>query len=107
MLEFVCAQAPYSLRGMLVGLVFLAVQFGRLLGSATYHSWKIVYQKINVNNPTCNVWFYLFTTTASVLVSVVWCIVARWYKNRERDEPDRGRIYVENYYDHYCTLENP
>ncbi len=47
------------------------------------------------------------TTTTLTLVSVVCFIVARWYKNRERDEPDRGRINVENYYDHYCTLENP
>ncbi len=106
-LEFVCAQAPYNLRGMLVGLVFLAVLFGVPLGWGTYYTWEIVFQKINVNSPSCNVWFYLFTTTALMLVSVVWCIVARWYKNRERDEPDRGRIYVENYYDHYCTLENP
>ncbi len=106
-LEFVCAQAPYSLRGMLVGLVFLAYLFGALLGTGTYFCWQIVYQKIDANDPSCNIWFYLFTTAALILVSVAWCVVSRWYKNRERDEPDRGRVYVENYYDHYCTLENP
>ncbi len=36
MLEFVCAQALYSLRGMLVGLVFLTVLFGGLLAAGTY-----------------------------------------------------------------------
>ncbi len=107
MLEFVCAQAPYSLRGMLVGLVFLTVLFGGLLAAGTYYSWEAVYQEINANSPTCNIWFYLFTTTVLTLASVIWCAVAKWYKNRERDEPDRGRIYVENYYDHYCTLESP
>ncbi len=68
--EFVCAQAPYSLRGMLVGLVFLAVLTSIPLGSGISALWMTVYN--NKHDPNCNVWFYLFTTVTLALGSVVW-----------------------------------
>ncbi len=90
---------------MLVGLVFLAVLTSIPLGSGISALWMTVYN--DKQDPSCNVWFYLFTTVTLALGSVVWYIVGRWYKNREMDQPDRGRLFVENYYDYYCTLGSP
>ncbi len=100
MLEFVCAQAPYNLRGLLVGLVHSALLLSIPLGFAIYLIWKTGYQHSETSSPSCGVWFYLFTTITATLSCVLWCAVAKWYKRRERDEPEMCHIFAENYYDH-------
>ncbi len=96
MLEFVCAQAPYNLRGLLVGLVHSALVLSSI-GLVIYHIWKTGYQHSEASNSS---WFYLFTTITATLSCVLWCAVAKWYKRRERDEPEMCYIFAENYYDH-------
>ncbi len=107
LLEFVCAQAPYAQKGLLLGLVYsaLIVSFG--LGELFYKGWEIGYQRAGSTSAICGVWFYLFVTITAILVCLMWCCLAKWYKKRQRDEPDRAREYVENYYDHYCSLGSP
>ncbi len=106
-LEFVCAQSPYNLRGLLIGMVYSVILSSVPLGAGIYAIWKMRYQEEGGKNPNCNIWFYLFTTVATTLAFALWCAVAKWYKKRERDEPDRQGIFVENYYDYYCTLGSP
>ena len=105
-MEFVCAQSPYNLRGLLLGLVWSVFLGSASLGFGVYMAWRIGYQKEGANSPSCSVWFYLFTTVATTLGCVVWCVMAKRYKKRERDEPERYRIFIEDYYDRYCRLEN-
>ncbi len=95
-LEFVCAQAPYDLRGLLVGLVHSAVLSSLLLGIVI----DVSNEYIGSSDSSCGVWFYLFTTITTILGCILWCAVAKWYKKRERDEPEMCRIFAENYYDH-------
>ncbi len=100
MLEFVCAQAPYNLRGLLIGILYSVLLCSIFLGEAVHTIWKTAYQHNRANSSSCGVWFYLFTTIATTLGCLLWCAVAKWYKKRERDEPEMCRIYAENYYDH-------
>ena len=100
MLEFVCAQAPYNLRGLLVGLVLSVLLLTASIRGGIYTTWKAGYQKYRPDSPSCGVWFYLFTTIATVFGCLVWCVVAKRYKNRERDEPEMYWIFAENYHDH-------
>lgn len=97
MLEFVCAQAPYSLRGLLVGSVHSVVLMSIALGLLIIGIWKAGYHR-NASSSSCGVWFYLFTTISTTLGCVMWCAVAKWYKKRERGEPEMVRIFAENYY---------
>ncbi len=97
-LEFICAQAPYVLRGMLVGLMYSICLTSFALGSGIYTAWKRVYQENDPGGPSCGIWFYVVATITAILGCVLWCAVAKWYKRRERDEPDMCRIFAENYY---------
>ncbi len=97
-LEFICAQAPYVLRGMLVGLMYSVYITSYALGAGIYTAWKSVYQEKDSNSPSCGIWFYLFISITETLGCVLWCVVAKWYKRRERDEPEMCRIFAENYY---------
>ncbi len=99
-LEFVCAQSPYNLRGLLFGLVISVVLSSLLLGDGVYTLWSELYQEKAPDNSSCGVWFYLFTTILTTLGCVLWCVVAKWYKKRERDEPEMYHIFAENYYAH-------
>ncbi len=102
MLEFVCAQAPYRLRGLLIGLLWSALLFGAIVGEGIFTAWTAGYQAqdVGTSRTSCGVWLYVFCTAATILGLVVWVAVAKWYKNRERDEPETYRIFIENYYDH-------
>ncbi len=102
MLEFVCAQAPYRLRGLLIGLLCSALLFGAIVGGGIFTAWTAGYQTqdVGTSNASCGVWFYAFCTAATILGLAVWVSVAKWYKNRERDEPETYRTFIENYYDH-------
>ncbi len=88
LLEFVCAQAPYAQKGLLLGLVYsaLIVSFG--LGDLFYSGWEMGYRRAGSTNAICGVWFYLSVTITAILVCLMWCCLAKWYKKRERDEPD-------------------
>ncbi len=100
LVEFVCAQAPYNMQGLLVGLVYSVLLLTVSLGILNYAIWKINYRYSGTNTSRCGVWFYLFTTITAILGCVLWCAVAKWYKRRERDEPEMCHIFAENYYDH-------
>ena len=84
--EFICAQAPYTLKGLLVGLVYSVDFSSHLLGYIIYLAWDLGWKK-TVTQPSCGFWYYLFIALTATLGFVIWCIVAKWYKRRERDEP--------------------
>ncbi len=99
MLEFVCAQAPYKLRGLLIGILYSIVVCSVILGEAIYTIWNTAYHHNRANSSSCGIWFYLFTTIVTSIGCVLWCAVAKWYKRREIDEPEMCRIFAENYYE--------
>ncbi len=86
-LEFICAQAPSVLSGMLVGLMYSVSTTAFGLGVRVFAAWSLVYQE-HTDSPSCGVWLTLFATITAILGCVLWCAVAKWYKRRERDEPD-------------------
>ncbi len=69
-LEFVCAQAPYDLQGLLVGLVHSAVLSSLLLGVVI----DVSNEYIGTSDSSCGVWFYLFTTITTILGCILWCL---------------------------------
>ena len=96
--EFVCAQAPYNMKGFLIGLFFTTLIFFVVLGTLLFLVWS--------NNPilhtsTCGIWFYLSTLVLAVVSSALLGLVIRWYKARERDEITRSRDLVEEVYHKY------
>ena len=98
-LEFVCAQSPYNMRGLLVsfgGPVFL---LSRLLG------WNFGYLKFAhiCKQSWCSLVSFSVKTTACLIGFLLYCIVARWYKIRVRDEDYSPQRVVEEVYDRYLT----
>ena len=92
--EFICAQSPHSMRGMLIGVAF-AIQgvFGllELILRLPFSHWKYSY-------PSCGLVYYSMNIVIGVAFFILFTWVARRYKYRERDEPSRERQFAEEYY---------
>ena len=101
-LEFMCAQSPYNMRGLLasffVPIAITLVGVSRVAGTGLRHhlctqDWCSQLIPFSVKTVLCFIGFLLF------------CVVARWYKMRVRDEDYSPQIVIEEVYDRYLTAE--
>ena len=98
--EFSCAQTPYMMKGLIIGLGLSAVALSSVLSGATLTGWTHAWSQ-PVTYPTCAFWFYLFIIVVTVVGLVMFGIVAKWYKKRERNELFDEQRFVEDYYHKY------
>ena len=93
---FVCAQAPYNMNGLLIGLLLTFMTLFGGIGSLIL-SWR----KRLHHTTSCGIWFYLITLSFAAASFALLCLVGRWYKPRERDEITRSQTLVEEIYHKY------
>ena len=87
--EFLCAQSPYNMRGLLTGYMILLFVFAISLNDLM----KDIGTGVK-----------LYTSTAlSMIGLVLYCLLARWYKRRVRDEDYNAHRVVEEVYDRYLS----
>ena len=98
--EFICAQTPSSMKGLIIGLSCTSLNLSTALTGATLTTWAHTWSQ-PVTYPTCAFWFYLFTIVVTVVGLVMFGIVAKWYKKRERNELLHEQRFVEDYYNKY------
>ena len=96
-IEFVCAQAPYNMMGVLIGLSITILILFMTFGTFLFEAFKINWLHTSI----CGIWFYLTTLVLVVVTSVLLGLVIRWYKARERDEITRSQNLVEEVYQKY------
>ena len=94
--EFIASQSPYSMKGLLIGVLFslriLAQILGIIIVIPFSTSWKISYPL------SCGSGFYITNISIGVITFIVYVLVAKNYKHRTRDEPSLIRQYAEEYY---------
>ena len=98
--EFICAQTPYNMKGLIIGLLYSVNSLVQALTGATLLTWVHAWLQ-PPTYPTCAFWFYLFVILVTVVCLVIFCIVAKWYKKRERNELLHEQRFVEDFYDKY------
>ena len=103
-LQFICAQAPYNMKGLLIGLSFMLQMLFMGMGSVLYVVWLDKWFE-ELFTAICGTWFYLSTLALSVALSVVLSWVVRWYKKRERDEISSEQKLIEDLYYKYNKKE--
>ena len=99
-IEFICAQAPYSMNGLLIGLSYTILTLFLVPGGLIVEAWRNKWFAI-LGTSTCGIWFYLTTLVLAVVSSALLGLVIRWYKARERDEITRSQDLVEEVYHKY------
>ena len=95
--EFICAQSPHSMKGLLIGTFFAIKGVFQLFGIAviyvpfTQWEWQLKF-------PSCGFVYYLINVVIGIVGIVAYTCVARKYQYRQRDEPDNIYRYAEEYY---------
>ena len=95
-LEFICSQSPYSMKGMVLGVFFsiksffqaVAIIFMLVFGTL----WKADHTL------SCGSGFYLMHIIIAVLTFILFSCVTRRYKYRNVNEPCNVYRYAEEYY---------
>ena len=108
-LEFISAQSPHSMKGLLVGVFFAIKGLFQFLGSiiiipfSLKHSWGVGHLKEYPSVISCGFIYLLFTCVVGLIGFVLFSVAARKYKYRERDEVNFYQRDIEEIYDRYLT----
>ena len=96
--EFICAQSPHAMKGLLIGTFFTVKGVFQLISVMVilipFTTWKY-----KTSFPSCGFVYYLVNIIVAVIGLVAYTWVARSYQYRKRDEPDNIYRYAEEYYD--------
>jgi len=98
-LEFISAQAPHTMKGLLLGVFYAIRGLFIMLGCVfiiPFNQPKIWKRQDTVFN--CGFYYYLMNTLLAVVCVVVFVAAAKWYHQREREERPYEHVYAENYY---------
>ena len=99
--EFVMAQTPNRMRGIIMGLVLTLFGFGKL--------GMVVLTKLasffRTSSPSCVFYYYLLLSLLMLLILVVYVVLARQYKLRERERHINIHAIVEEHYERYFEQE--
>ena len=100
-LELVLAQAPYNMRGLFAG--FAAILIGVSIFAGDMLSY---YSGFLCKNCNIRVVFFGAKLALSLFAFILYCILARRYKRRVRDDVFSPHRVVEEVYDRYLTAES-
>ena len=97
-LEFILAQGPRSMQGLLIGL---------------WYAYQSVYVLLQIPTPLHNLhqrfhyWLTVLKTCLAVLSFIVFIIISRWYKYRQREESSEinRQAVIEEYTERQLTTQ--
>ena len=102
-MEFIAAQAPYSMRGLLYGVGILLLGLSAALSSLCYQFVNIIRKYYTESNgANCELWLYGCILFLTVVLLCVGFITKKWYTIRRRDDdlPNEQKFAVD-YYEKY------
>ena len=103
-LEFISAQSPHTMKGLLLG-VFYAFR-GLFFTLGCVATFPFAQEKLWGDHRgifDCGFYYYLSNSVLGVVGLVVFLMAAKWYRNRERDDPPYSHQYAEDYYSRYAS----
>ena len=104
-LEFIAAQVPYSMKGVLLG-----VCFGSAMITGTIDSLLTVYgpfkQTLSIRSTKlidCGFWYALLHIVLCIFGCIISALIVKWYKRRKREDVlPHEYIHAERYYSKYA-----
>ena len=102
--EFLSAQSPHTMKGLLFGVFYAFRGFFILLGClAVFPFTAHVFEKASHHYPLleCGFFYYTFNMFLGAACLAIIMLASRWYRYREREDKPYDHTYVENYYHRY------
>ena len=99
--EFISAQSPHSMKGLLIGVSFAIKGVFQLISSimlfpfSSDNIWAKGHMREHPSVISCGFSYLLFTFVAALIGLVLFSVVAKRYKYRERDDRPYDQSMVE------------
>ena len=109
--EFISAQSPQSMKGLLIGVFFAIRGLFHFLNSIVilFFSFKYPWASGEMSNSppatNCGFVYLLFTCIMGLVGLILFSIAAKKYRYRERDEGMFRQQQVEEVYERYITTQ--
>ena len=110
-LEFISAQSPHFMKGLIVGLLFAVIGLFELVGAlalipfSVKEVWDTTFMRENPPVMNCGFGYLVFTLIIAFIGFVLFVIVAKKYTYRVRDDKPYNQSQVEEIFSRY--LERP
>ena len=104
-LEFISAQSPHTMKGLLLGVFYTIRGFFMLLGCLVifpFTSRALDWSQTSLYLE-CGFLYYIINALLGVVFIVVAIAANRWYKYRQREDKPYDHMYVEDYYSRYAS----
>ena len=101
-LEFISAQSPHTMKGLILGVFYAIRGFFMLMGLTVifpfsiHHFWPDSAERSSFF--TCGFSYYLLACILGGLGILFFLATAKWYRHRQREDRPYSYAYVENYY---------
>ena len=94
-LEFICSQSPYSMKGLLLGIFFSIRSLFQGIAVVSIVPFGTVWK---IESLSCGSGFYAMYIVIGLLEFVLFSCVSKRYKYRNVNEPSNEYRYAEEYY---------
>ncbi len=102
--EFIVAQTPQSMKGMAIGLWFA---FSGIIEIFCFNMHYLFIAVENTSKFNCGFYFFLTKMSMSIILLVLYILVAKRYTLRVRDSPVNVNIIAEDHYIKYMDIPSP
>ena len=101
-LEFICSQTPYTMRGLLFGVMYGSIVVCSVAGFGILQPFTKQSRAWATGMISCEFWYLLLTLLIVIVETVMLGILMKWYKNRKREDVlPNEQIFAERYYTKY------
>ena len=94
-LEFMFAQAPHSMKGLVIGVWFMASGSLKMIGFSMHYPFRY----LNHVQPNCSFYYYLSKTVLVAISLLCFIALAMWYRPRQRGLVYNSHATVEEFYE--------
>ena len=103
-LEFICSQSPYSMKGLLLGIFFSIRSLFQAISIISVIPFGTVWK---IESLSCGSGFYAMYIVIGLLEFVLFSCVSKRYKYRDMNEPSNEYRYAEEYYSNIPQILSP
>ena len=90
--EFICAQSPHTMKGLLIGLSFAIQGLFQVFAASMVTAFTFMDPRLT------SIYYYITNLAVGLITVPLYVIIARRYKYRQRDEICDVYRYAEEYY---------
>ena len=102
-LQFISAQCPYSMKGLMFGMVYLTTSFSACL----FYPLSLPFKHLDGwGGLNCIVWYQLACIIAALVITGVFLVTISRYKNRQREENLPSQQFLADVYSGHMHANN-